>query len=257
MSYQAIIADSEPAARQSIRHYLEQSNDFSVAAETSTGTEALIALLHHRPEVVFLNLQLPRLDGLSVLREIWPHFRPHVVFLSASDQPLVLALEEGGVSYLPKPFTELQFQQTLRHVKTNLAQPQPQEATDMLMRLLLSEEPPTKPNYLKRMLVKDNHKLFFIKAEDILYFDADGNYITLHTLKRNYTLYESLTQLEQRLDPADFTRINRSYIVNLNYVEELECYFNGEYLVKLTGGHTLKWTRFYRDNVKTFLAKNR
>ncbi|OUJ74695.1 LytR/AlgR family response regulator transcription factor [Hymenobacter crusticola] len=257
MSYQALIADSELATRQSIRFYLEQAAGFQVAAEASTGPEALTALLHHRPDVVFVNLHLPRLDGFSVLREIWPYFQPQVVFLSASDQPMLLALEESGVPYLPKPFTELQFHQTLCHVKTNLAQPQSQETIDMLMRLLVSEEPPTKPTYLKRMLVKDNHKLFFIKAEDILYFDADGNYITLHTLKRNYTLYESLTQLEQRLDPADFTRINRSYIVNLNYVEELECYFNGEYLVKLTGGHTLKWTRFYRDNVKTFLAKNR
>ncbi|QDA61614.1 LytR/AlgR family response regulator transcription factor [Hymenobacter jejuensis] len=111
-------------------------------------------------------------------------------------------------------------------------------------------------SYRKRLLVKDRHKLFFIKAADILYFDADGNYITLHTLRQTHTIYESLTQLEQRLDPADFTRINRSYIVNLNYIEELESYFNGEYLVRLVGGHCLKWTRGYRDRVKAFLGKN-
>ena len=257
MHYQAIVADSEPATRQTIRLYLEKSPDFTLVAEAGTGPEALVLLLQHRPEIVFLSLQLPRLDGLDVLKEIWPYFQPRVVFLSAADLPTQHALQESGVCYLPSPCTESQFHQILRHVKTNLAQPQAQEAVDALMRLLLSEEQTAKPTYLKRMLVKDNHKLFFIKVEDILYFDADGNYITLHTAKRNYTLYESLTQLEQRLDPADFTRINRSYIINLNYVEELECYFNGEYLVKLTGGHTLKWTRFYRDNVKTFLAKNR
>jgi two-component system LytT family response regulator len=108
---------------------------------------------------------------------------------------------------------------------------------------------------LKRLLVKDQHKLFFIKVEDILYCEADGNYITMHTRQRTYLLYESLTQLEQRLDSSDFTRIHRSYLINLNYVEELENYFNGEYLVKLTGGHTLKWTRFYRANAKDFLTK--
>jgi two-component system LytT family response regulator len=92
-------------------------------------------------------------------------------------------------------------------------------------------------------------------VEDILYCEADGNYITMHTRQRTYLLYESLTQLEQRLDSSDFTRIHRSYLINLNYVEELENYFNGEYLVKLTGGHTLKWTRFYRANAKDFLTK--
>ncbi|WP_133272697.1 LytR/AlgR family response regulator transcription factor [Hymenobacter radiodurans] len=110
---------------------------------------------------------------------------------------------------------------------------------------------------LKRLLVKEQHKLFFIKVDDILYFDADGSYITLHTLQRSYVLYESLTQLAQRLDPTDFARIHRSYLINLNYVEELEGYFNGEYLVKLTGGHTLKWTRFYRDNVKAFITRSK
>ena len=259
MSYQAIIADSDSVTRQTIRSYLEQSADFRPVAEAATGTEALVLLLQHRPEIVFLSLQLSRLDGFGVLKEIWPHFQPQVVFLSSTDQPALQALEESGVPYLPKSFTKSQLHQTLCHVKTNLASPHPQppEPVDLLMRLLLSEEQSAKPSYLRRMLVKDSHKLFFIKVEDILYFDADGNYITLHTAKRNYTLYESLTQLEQRLDPADFTRINRSYIINLNYVEELECYFNGEYLVKLTGGYTLKWTRFYRDNVKAFLAKNR
>jgi len=257
MSYQAILADSEPARRQMMRLYLEAHPDFALLAEAPTGPAARQLLLHHRPDVVLLGVHLPLLDGLGVLKEIWPHFQPQVVFLPATDSPIQHALHAAGVFCLPSSCTESQFHQTLCHVKTNLVQSQPQEAVDALMRLLITEEPATKPTYLKRMLVKDNHKLFFIKVEDILYFDADGNYITLHTAKRNYTLYESLTQLEQRLDPADFTRINRSYIINLNYVEELECYFNGEYLVKLTGGHTLKWTRFYRDNVKTFLAKNR
>jgi two-component system LytT family response regulator len=125
------------------------------------------------------------------------------------------------------------------------------------MRRLTSTEPSPSRAPLKRLLVKEQQKLFFIKVADILYFDADGNYITLHTLQRTYLLYESLTQLEQRLDPAEFTRIHRSYLINLNYVEELEGYFNGEYLVKLTGGHTLKWTRCYRDNAKAFLSRNR
>lgn len=140
-------------------------------------------------------------------------------------------------------------------MKANVIQTNPPPTEGNLTRRPSDELPVARPP-MKRLLVKDQHKLFFIKVDDILYFDADGSYITLHTLQRTYVLYESLTQLAQRLDPADFTRIHRSYLINLNYVEELEGYFNGEYLVKLTGGHTLKWTRFYRDNAKAFISKN-
>ena len=135
-------------------------------------------------------------------------------------------------------------------MKANVTQSQPSPEGGRPGEELPGPRPP-----LKRLLVKEQHKLFFIKVDDILYFDADGSYITLHTLQRSYVLYESLTQLAQRLDPTDFARIHRSYLINLNYVEELEGYFNGEYLVKLTGGHTLKWTRFYRANAKDFLTK--
>lgn len=256
MKYRAVIVDSELISRQTIRSYLEQDAAIDVVAEAATGTEALVALLHHRPDIVFMPLQLPRLDGVEVLQEIWPHFQPQVVLLTDADSPLLLPLEASGVPCLAKPYPEAHFHQLLCHVKTTLAHTAASPDAEALLQLL-SEEPTPTRHYLKRLLVKDQHKLFFVKVEDILYFDADGNYITLHTLKRTYTLYESLTQLEQRLDPADFTRIHRSYLINLNYVEELENYFNGEYLVKLTGGHTLKWTRFYRDNVKAFLTKNR
>jgi two-component system LytT family response regulator len=255
MSYSVIVVDEELASCQAIRGQVAQDTGLQVIAEATTGPEAVAALLQHRPHVVFISLPLPHLDGFGVLKGIWMHFQPYVVFLTCPNEPAYQPLEESGVPCLPKPFTELQFQQTLRRVKTTLTQQQPQAEVHTLMRQLLSEEPAPQRTYLKRMLVKENHKLFFIKVDDILYFDADGNYITLHTLKRNYTIYESLTQLEQRLDPADFTRINRSYIVNLNHIEELESYFNGEYLVRMIGGHCLKWTRFYRDNVKAFLSK--
>jgi two-component system LytT family response regulator len=161
----------------------------------------------------------------------------------------------GKPSWLNKIRVELPlFLSSHLFMKTNLTQAQSSLEGGKL-RAQQRTEPPS-VSHMKRIMVKDRHKLYFIKVDDIIYFDANGNYITLHTLQRTYMLYESLTQLEQRLDPSDFTRINRSYLINLNYVEELESYFNGEYLVKLTGGHTLKWTRCYRENAKAFLTKN-
>ncbi|QDA58899.1 LytR/AlgR family response regulator transcription factor [Hymenobacter jejuensis] len=254
MNYQAIIVDDEQLTHQAIHRSLNQLPATQLLESPSDGAEAALHILRHRPEIVFLSIQLPRLDGFSVLKEVWLHYQPCLVFLTVPDSYVQQHLETSGANHLVKPFTTMQLQQAIGRVKTDLAQQNHREV-DQLLHNLLSEGQPSRA-YIKRLLVKDQRKMFFIKVDDILYFDADGNYITLHTAKRNYTIYESLTQLEQRLDPADFTRINRSYIVNLNYIEELESYFNGEYLVRLVGGHCLKWTRFYRDNVKAFLSKD-
>jgi len=111
-------------------------------------------------------------------------------------------------------------------------------------------------SYLRRILVKETGRMYLVKTDDISYLDADGNYITLHTAHERHTIYDSLTSLETRLNPDDFVRINRSYIVNLNYIAEVETYFNGEYIVKLKTGQQLKWTRNYRENLKAFYAKS-
>jgi two-component system LytT family response regulator len=109
--------------------------------------------------------------------------------------------------------------------------------------------------YLRRILVKETGRMFLVRTGDISHFEADGNYVTLHTAQRPYLFYESLSGLETRLDPAQFVRVSRSHLVNLDYIAELETYFSGDYLVKLTTGHKLKWTRGYRDNLKAFLSR--
>ena len=259
-TYRSLIIDDELLARGVIRTFLQTEPSIGIVDEAINGAEAVIKILQHRPDLIFLDIQMPELDGFEVLKEIWPHHQPFVVFTTAYDQYALRAFDVNAIDYLLKPFNELRFHQALGRVKERLAQ-QAQPRIEALVSQLLAEQATPSGSYLRRILVKETGRMYLVKTDDISYLDADGNYITLHTANRGdgpqrHTIYESLTSLEGRLDPTDFVRIHRSHIVNLNYIAEVETYFNGEYIVKLKTGQQLKWTRNYRDNLKAFYAKS-
>ncbi|GAB4025220.1 LytR/AlgR family response regulator transcription factor [Spirosoma koreense] len=255
-TYRSLIIDDEVLARGVIRTFLQAVPALSVVDEAAHGTEAVIKILQHRPDLIFLDIQMPELDGFEVLKEIWPHHQPFVVFTTAYDQYALRAFEVNAIDYLLKPFNEVRFHQALGRVQERLAQRAQPRMEALVNQLMAEQAAQPSGSYLQRILVKETGRMYLVKTADISYLDADGNYITLHTDQQRHTIYESLTSLETRLDPADFVRINRSYIVNLNYIAEVETYFNGEYLVKLKTGQQLKWTRNYRDNLKAFYAKS-
>ncbi|MBF9239966.1 response regulator transcription factor [Hymenobacter sp. BT683] len=253
MSYRALIVDDEPLSRRIIHTFLRDEPALEVVGEAANGTEAVLQILQLRPDLVFLDVQMPELDGFEVLREVWPYHQPFVVFTTAYDAYALRAFEVSATDYLLKPFDRLRFQQAVERVKQPLALAQRRDAAarPALPPLLAAVGPPA-PGFLHRLLVKEQRRLFFVKTADILYFEADRNYLRVHTPTHTHLIYQSLTQLEPQLAPLDFTRISRSCIVGLNHVAELEAYFNGEYLVKLHNGETLKWTRTYRDNLGAF-----
>jgi two-component system LytT family response regulator len=251
MSYRALVIDDEQLSRRIILTFLRQEPAIEVVGEAANGTEAVLQILQLRPDLVFLDVQMPELDGFEVLREIWPHHQPFVVFTTAFDHYALRAFEASATDYLLKPFDRLRFQQAVERVKQHLAARTSAESGHSLQALLAEVGPPP-PAFRQRLLVKEERRLFFVKTADILYFEADRNYLEVHTATKTHLIYQSLTQLEPQLAPLDFTRINRSCIVGLNHVAELETYFNGEYLVKMTNGKTLKWTRNYRDNLAAF-----
>ncbi|RAK03079.1 LytTR family two component transcriptional regulator [Larkinella arboricola] len=253
--YRSLIIDDELLARQVIRTLLQTVPDFMVVDEAANGTEAVLKVLQQKPDLIFLDIQMPELDGFEVMKEIWAHHQPMVVFTTAYDQYALRAFEVNAVDYLLKPFNEIRFYQALNRAKERLAQ-RAQPQVDALMGQLLHDEA-ARPDgaYLRRILVKETGKMSLVNTDDILYFDADGNYITLHTEEKNHLIYESLTNLETRLDPSTFVRIHRSHIVNLDYIAEIENHFNGEYKVRLRTGQQLKWSRSYRDNLKAFYTR--
>jgi two-component system LytT family response regulator len=255
MKYCCLIIDDEILARDVIRTFLESDPSVKVVDEACNGTEAVIKILQHRPDLIFLDIQMPEFDGFEVLKEIWPHYQPFVIFTTAYDQYALRAFEVNAIDYLLKPFDEIRFHQSLGRIKERLSLQSQPRVEALVNHLIRQQSAEPASHYLQRLLVKETGRMYLIKTEDISHFDADGNYITLHVSSRRYTFYESLSSLEPRLNPADFIRVSRSYIVNVNYILELETYFNGEYIVHLTSGEKIKCTRGYRDNMKEFLAK--
>ena len=254
MTCRCLIIDDEILARDVIRTFLQTDPSVVVVDEAGNGTDAVIQILRHRPDLIFLDIQMPGFDGFEVLKEIWPHHQPCVVFTTAFDQYALRAFEVNAVDYLLKPFDEVRFHQALGRIKEKL-DVKPQPGLEALMEKLVkrgTDEHAQK--YLKRILVKETGRMFLIKIEEITHFDADGNYITLHTATKKHNIYESLSSLESRLAPADFMRVSRSVIINVNCVSELEPYFNGEYIVHLNTGKKVKCTRGYRDNMRQFLS---
>ncbi|MGM9511658.1 LytR/AlgR family response regulator transcription factor [Larkinella sp. GY13] len=250
----ALIADDELIARQLIKSYLAHLPHIQVVGEAGNGSDAVLQTIQHKPNLLFLDVQMPELNGFEALKELWPHHQPYVIFVTAYDKYALKAFEVNAIDYLLKPFDEDRFRQAIDRVVSRMGPQPPSELTSLLNEMLRDKTGERDP-YLKRMLVKEGRRMSFVKLSDVMYLHSDSNYITLQTRQQGHIVYESLTLLEQRLDPSMFVRINRSYIINLDYVLEVETYFNGEYNVKMTNGQVLKWTRFYRDNIKAFYAR--
>ncbi|GAB3315411.1 LytTR family DNA-binding domain-containing protein [Larkinella ripae] len=253
--YRSLIIDDERLARQAIRTLLQPVPAFDIVDEATNGTEAVLKVLQHRPDLIFLDIQMPERDGFEVMKEIWAYHQPMVVFTTAYDQYALRAFEVNAIDYLLKPFNEIRFYQALNRAQERLAQRSQPQVEALMGQLLRDETGQADGAYLRRILVKETGKMSLVDTDAILYFDADGNYITLHTEEKNHLIYESLTNLETRLDPATFVRIHRSHIINLDYVTEIETHFNGEYRVRLRTGQQLKWSRSYRDNLKAFYTR--
>jgi two-component system LytT family response regulator len=250
MSYRALIIDDELLSRRIIRAFLKDEAALEVVGEAANGPDAVVQILEQRPDLLFLDVQMPDMDGFEVLREVWPHHQPFVVFATAFDAYAIKAFEFSAADYLLKPFDRLRFNQAVERVKKHLELRERAGANQALRALLAEVAAPA--GHTQRLLVKEERKMFFVKTADVVYFEADRNYVTLHTATKKHLIYNSLTQLEQQLSSQDFTRINRSCIVGLEHIEALETHFNGEYWVKMRTGQTLKWTRNYRDNLGAF-----
>ncbi|MFC5412946.1 LytR/AlgR family response regulator transcription factor [Larkinella bovis] len=254
--YHTLIIDDELAAREVIRTLLADRPMLNVVDEAANGQEAVQKILHHRPHLIFLDIQMPRFDGFSVLRQVWPDHQPTVVFTTAYDQYALQAFEVNAIDYLLKPFDDLRFGQALGRALERLNSRNQPRIEALLAQLLANQTPAPPREFLSRLLVKEQGRMYFVDLNDVHYLDADGNYVTLHTATGKHIIYDSLTKLETRLDPNQFVRIHRSHIVNLAAIQEVETHFNGDYIVRLKTGSILKWTRNYRDKIQAFLNQS-
>ena len=230
----AVIADDEPLARRGVRQLLSPHSDVEVVAETRNGRETVLALRELQPELLFLDVQMPELDGFDVLREIGPRHMPAVIFVTAYDEFAVRAFDAHALDYLVKPLEESRFAEALERVRERLRSAKAVDLSRKLSALLAARE---KERARQRILVSTSTGDLVIDADEIDWIEADDYYAAIHAREGRHLIRESLASLEQRLDQLRFARVHRSAIVNLDRVAELRNKDGETMLVLRSGVH--------------------
>jgi len=245
--YQVLIVDDEPLARDRIRRLLSDQEDMTVVGECGDGVCAITSIKELDPDLVFLDVQMPEMDGMEVVRTVGTKDFPAVIFVTAHDSYALQAFEVHAVDYLLKPFDRLRFQEALQRVRRRLSENKQENFNDQLKTFMQSLHPSN--HYQQRLAVKTDGRVFLLNVQDVDWLESAGNYICLHVGKQTHIIRETLTQLEDQLDPQKFARIHRSAIVNMERVQELRPYFHGDYKVFLQNGVELSLSRKYRDEL--------
>lgn len=246
-----LIVDDEPLARKRMRSLLLDYPDFDVAGEAADGAEALQKIEELGPEVVFLDVQMPELDGFEVVRRLDPERAPLVVFVTAFEQYALDAFRAGAAQYLLKPVDRdelLKAVVRVRQLAASTSAPDPSLAA-----VLAHLQPPR--TFLQRVAVRTNGRALLFRIDEVDWLESAGNYVRLHIGKGRYLLRETMTGLEEKLDPQRFVRIHRTAIVNVDRVRELQPVSHGEYSVILNDGTRLTLSRLFRERIEPLLGK--
>jgi two-component system, LytTR family, response regulator len=243
-----IIVDDEPLARERIRTLATGHPDVTVLAECEDGAAAVETVERLKPDLVFLDVQMPELDGFEVLDAL--ETRPAIIFVTAYDEHAVRAFEVNAIDYLLKPVEPARFDAALERARTRMQGPD--RSADSALELVLSELRRVRQRPA-RLVIRDGAKVGFVAVDQVDWIDVSGNYARLHTAKGVHLLRETLKQLEHRLDPERFVRVHRSIIVNLERITAVEPYFHGEYTLTLKDGTRLTSSRTHSARLRALL----
>lgn len=247
-----LIVDDEPLARNMVRRMLQSDSEVEIVGECENGHEAITAIKTTTPDLVFLDVQMPEINGFAVLEECQTHQLPHVIFVTAYDQYAVQAFEIHALDYVLKPFDQERFELALSRAKQQIKSEELSQSNERILALLAEHQ--SRPQYVERLIIKAEGRVFFLKVEEVEWIEAQGNYVSLHAGKRKYLFREAISNLETQLDPRKFQRIQRSTIVNIDCIRELQPWFRGDYRVVLHDGTELKLSHRYRDNLDKYLG---
>lgn len=253
-----LIVDDEPLARRNLRLLLERDPQIEIIGECRNGKEAVKAIESSRPDLVFLDIQMPEMDGFDVLEQVGAEHLQAIVFVTAFDQYALKAFEVHALDYLLKPYDDLRFSQALQRAKSQIETREITKVSKRLIALLVERESRKETSsrqkpFLTRLMIKLANRVVLLKVDDIDWIEADGNYAKLHVGNKAHLLREKMLDLESQLDPQKFVRIHRSIIVNLERIKELHPHFNGDYIVVLEDGRQLKLSRSRRENLEARL----
>ena len=237
-----LVVDDEPVARARVLSLLRDESDIEVIGECESGPQAIAAIETTSPDLVFLDIQMPQMDGLALARALG-EMMPAVVFVTAYDEYALRAFEVHALDYVLKPFSAERFKSALMHARQHLSQ-----------RRAGSPEP-AQPERRDRLVIKSSGRIYFVRVRDIDWCEAAGNYVRLHVGPQTHLVRGTMAHIESQLDPKEFVRVHRSTIVNVDRIQELRSSFNGEYVILLNDKTRLTLSRGYRDGLQSKLGK--
>ncbi|MGB9181405.1 MAG: response regulator [Pyrinomonadaceae bacterium] len=252
-----LVVDDEPIARRGLRLYLRDEPDVEIIGECANGRAAVAAIRERQPDLIFLDVQMPLMDGFGVVEEVGAERSPVIVFVTAYDEHALRAFEAGALDYLLKPFHQDRLKKTLARVRGYINHPNRDEYTHQLIALLQDlksrELSKDQPKRLERVAIKESGRLFFLSVDEIDWVESEGNYVRLHTGRATHLLRETMDGMEARLSGNNFVRLRRSTLANATHIKELQPLFNSEYRIILRDGTRLTSSRRYRKNLDALL----
>lgn len=246
----AIVVDDEPLARDAIRVFLKKHPAIEIIAEGENGIEAVNLVQELNPDLLFLDIQMPELNGFDALNEIDSNVQPLIIFTTAFDKYALKAFETSAIDYLMKPFDQERFDRSIEKVTKYLHGINKTERTkliDAYQRLI--RETSDQLNYVERLMVKENRKLIPVSVKDVQVFEADSDYVVLNMgeSKKKHLINNSLANLEKILNPAQFVRVHKSTIIKIDSIVEMKHHTNGEYVILMKNGMEVKLSRSYKN----------
>ncbi len=243
-------------AREHIRQYLAADAEIEIVGECVNGREAIKAINNEKPDLVFLEVQMPGVDGFGVIEKIGVQQMPAVVFVTAFDEFALKAFDANATDYLLKPFDEERITRAVARAKREIKLKDSGELDERLRRVLEEvRSAAAPPKYLKRLAVKNASHTFILQTDEIDWIGAAGNYVELHVGRETHLIRERLSHLEQKLDPEKFARVHRSTIVRVERIKTLHPLFNGDYLIVLHTGAKLNASRIYQEKLLSLLTE--
>ena len=246
-----LVVDDEPLARRRLLSMLATESEIEIVGEAGTGTTAVRAIAETRPDLVFLDVQMPGLDGFEVLRATTSIHQPVVIFVTAHDEHAIRAFDVQAIDYLLKPVDEGRFRESVRRAVGRLRNPAQRDLAREMAQLL--DRVSAQPTRDARIAVKRDGRVTFVPIDEIDWVEADGDLLRLHTVKGAHVIRETMAQLEAKLPVPDFVRIHRSIIVNARRVREVQPWFKGDYVLTLNDGTKLRSGRTYRQSVQSLI----
>lgn len=241
MPLNVLIADDEAPARRKLVRFLESHDDVTIVAEASNGIDAVDLIAMTKPQLVFLDINMPDLDGLGVAETlVRSENPPSIVFVTAFNQYAVKAFEVNALDYLLKPYDQERFEQALIRARKSLdSKPDTEKLAQTLVQARKEDQ------YVRRLLVPNDGRSFFVATRELSRLESDGNTVLLHTTRGTHPLRATLESIEARLDPALFARVHRSHVVNIDEIAEIHPWFHGDYKILMRDGTEIAWSRRY------------